>query len=86
MKGQLRISRVRRPRTTLIAILMLGAAYCSLGLWIHGQQIVDNTPPRQAAEQQLVRQIDEEIEQMSQRLVNIVHKPSVKKITVIHAL
>ena len=86
MKGQLRISRVRRPRTTLIAVLMLGAAYCSLGLWVHGQQIVDNTPPRQVAEHQLVRHIDEEIEQMSQRLMNKVQKPSVNTIRVIQAL
>ena len=86
MKGQLRISRVRRPRTTLIAILMLGAAYCSLGLWVHGQQIVDNTPPRQVAEHQLVRHIDEKIEQMSQRLMNKVQKPSVNTIRVIQAL
>ena len=65
---------------------MLGAAYCSLGLWVHGQQIVDNTPPRQVAEHQLVRQIGEEIEQMSQRLMNKVQKPSVNTIRVIQAL
>ena len=86
VKGQLRISRVRRPRATLLAILMLGGAYYSLGLWVHGQQIVDHNPPVQVAEQQVIQQIDEQIEQMSKRIVSVVHKPGANIIRIVHAL
>mgnify|MGYP006932688381 FL=1 len=86
MKGQLRISRVRRPRATLLAILMLGGAYCSLGLWVHGQKIVDHNPSVQVAKQQVIRQIDEQIEQMSKGIVSVVDKPSANIIRIVHAL
>lgn len=33
MRRQLRISRIKRPRTTLLAILMLAGVYSSIGVW-----------------------------------------------------
>ena len=86
MKGQLHISRVRRPRATLLAILMLGGAYCSLGLWVHGQKIVDHNPSVQVAKPQVIQQIDEQIEQMSKGIVSVVDKPGANIIRIVHAL
>ena len=83
MKGQLRISRVRRPRATLLAILMLGGVYCSLGLWVHGYIVMEDNPSVQIAEEKFAQEITGQIEQLSQFLVTVAHKPSAQTIRVV---
>ncbi len=86
MKGQLRISRVKRPRATLLAILMLAGAYCSLGLWVNDQKLVDGNSHLQVAQEQVVQQIDNKIEQLSQRIASAIQKPRVDIIRIVHGL
>ena len=86
MKGLLRISRVRKPRATLLAILMLGGVYCTLGLWVYNHNVLDGNLSQKVAEQQVMPKIDEQIEQLAHLFVTAAAKPSTNIIRFVHSL
>jgi len=86
VKGQLRISRVRRPRATLLAILLLEGVYCALGLWAHGHIVMSNNTNAQAAEQQFEQKLVKQIETVTHILIDVVHEPSISLVRVFHRL
>ena len=53
---------------------MLGGVYCTLGLWVYNHNVLDGNLSQKVAEQQVMPNIDEQIEQLAHLFVTAADK------------